>query len=149
MLAAFEDAALAHLTNSPQNWQIIHAEPAWWAIVDAHGYILETHPSRSRAQQARHSGPSAAAWYRRTAWYLGDDPDNRPLSGPEQVIIASILDHLATAEGAETHRVRFKTQHPADTRTFTAVHRDDGTWQLPGQFYSHRADDLDLVAAAG
>lgn len=149
MLAAFEDAAIAHFANAPDTWQVHLVGRRQYAVLDAHGMAIEMYPSRAQACLARHSGPAATSWYRRTDWYLGYDLRSRPLTGAEQVIIADITDQLAPAAAiAGQQRVRFAAQHPRDRREFIAAQRTDGRWQIHGHLYSYAADELHALPTA-
>ena len=151
-LAVFEDAARAHFSNPPAAWQVLpHRGYGGWQLVDNHGAIIDRCVTKAQAERRRHSGPDAQRWYQRTDWYLGYDPNGRTLTGPEQLIIADIIEQIGAAASAferatDIRSVRFLDQAAGDDRIWDAAPLPNGRYQIRGDyFYTYTADALEFL----
>lgn len=151
-LAVFEDAARAHFSNPPATWQVLpHRGYGGWQLVDRHGAIIDRCVTKAQAERRRHSGPDAQRWYQRTDWYLGYDPNGRTLTGPEQLIIADIIEQIDTAANAfqratDIRPVRYIDQAAGDDRIWDAAPLPNGRYQIRGDyFHTYTAAALDFL----
>lgn len=152
-LAVFEDVARAHFSNPPATWQVLpDHEHGGWQLVDHHGAIIDRCLTHAQAERRRrHSGPAAQRWYQRTDWYLGYDPNGRPLIGPEQLIISDIVEQIGAAANAfrratDIRPVRFLDQSAADDRIWDAAPLPNGRYQIRGDyFHTYTAGELDIL----
>jgi hypothetical protein len=150
-LAVFEDVARAHFSNPPATWHVVPTDKGSWNVLDNHGAIVDSCPTKAHAERCRHSGPAAVRWHRRTDWYLGYDPHSRTLTGTQQLIIGDIIEHVAAAaavfdRATVIRPVQFRDRSTDDDRIWAAALLSNGRFQVRGDnLHTYDTGDLEFL----